>query len=292
MRKAWVNAVTEGDKFSPMHFASFKGNINAVELLINQGGDVHQRNGFGLNMLHVAAQGDQSSSLYCFKKLNVDINAQDDKGSTPLHWACYSHSEIALSYILAWKPLLDKPDFEGQTCLHLAVKAVSMMKNVRLARFIMLRGADKDITDKKGKTASDLIKDIEDDDDDKLKNDLRVIMGPPGRMDCLMLSPPNRLTQKKPGCMLSYLLFFTTVTALKVLIVYARISPWCTIADMVFTFFTVFFLLLTSCTQPGHVQKVDKVDFYDLIRVLDSTQLCPDCECIRTSRSRHCAVCN
>ena len=45
-------------------------------------------------------------------------------------------------------------------------------------------------------------------------------------------------------------------------------------------------------TQPGHVQKADKVDFYDLVRVIDSTSLCPDCKCIRTSRSRHCAVCN
>ena len=126
-------------------------------------------------MLHVAAQGDQASSLYCFKRLGVDINAQDDKGSTPLHWACYSHSEIALSYILAWEPELDKPDFEGQSCLHLAVKAVSMMKSNRLARFIMLRGADKDLKDKKGKTPIALIEEIEaeDDNDERLKADLR-----------------------------------------------------------------------------------------------------------------------
>ena len=127
------------------------------------------------------------------------------------------------------------------------------MKSVRLARFIMLRGADKDLKDKKGKTASDLIKDIEDDDNDRLKNELRVIMGPPGRMDCLMLSPPNRLTRKKPTCMLSYLFFFTFVMTLKVLIVYARISFWCVSMDVVFTICTVFFLLMTSCTQPGHV---------------------------------------
>jgi palmitoyltransferase ZDHHC13/17 len=117
-------------------------------------------------------------------------------------------------------------------------------------------------------------------------------MGPPGKMDCLMLSPPNRLTRKKPTCMISYLTFFLAVTTLKVLIIYARISAWCLCLDIAFTFFTIFFLLMTNCTQPGHVQKVDKVDMYDLIRVLDSTSLCPDCECIRTSRSRHCAVCN
>lgn len=137
-----------------------------------------------------------------------------------------------------------------------------------------------------------MIDEIEDDEDNQLKNELRVIMGPPSRLDCLMLSPPNRLTHKKPQCMISYLVFFTAVTTLKVLIVYARISPWCVILDGCFTIMTVVFLMLTSCTQPGHVQKADKVDFYDLVRVIDSTSLCPDCKCIRTSRSRHCAVCN
>lgn len=135
----------------------------------------------------------------------------------------------------------------------MAVKAVSLMKSVRLTRFIMLRGANKDLKDKKGKTPSDLINDIEDDDNDRLKNELRVIMGPPGKMDCLMLTPPNRLTRKKPTCMLSYLAFFTFVTTLKVLIVYARISLWCVSMDVAFTFLTIFFLLMTSCTQPGHV---------------------------------------
>jgi hypothetical protein len=105
------------------------------------------------------------------------------------------------------------------------------------------------LKDKRGKTAEDLIEELEDDEDSaRLKNDLRVIMGPPGRMDCLMLTPPNRLTRRKPTCMSSYLLFFTAVATLKILIVYARISPWCTIMDLTFTFLTIFFLFMTNCT--------------------------------------------
>ena len=53
-------------------------------------------------MIHVAAQGDAAASLYLFRRLKVEINLQDERGSTPLHWACYSNSEIALSYLLAW----------------------------------------------------------------------------------------------------------------------------------------------------------------------------------------------
>ena len=51
----WLNGRTSEDKFTPLHFASFKGNVKAIESLINYGADVHLTNGFGLNMLHVAA---------------------------------------------------------------------------------------------------------------------------------------------------------------------------------------------------------------------------------------------
>lgn len=56
-------------------------------------------------MLHVAAQGDTAPPLYLFhKKLGLNINKKDKRGSTPLHWACYSQSETAIAYILAWNP--------------------------------------------------------------------------------------------------------------------------------------------------------------------------------------------
>ena len=55
-------------------------------------------------MMHVAAQGDCAATLYYFKEKGVNIDKQDSRGSTPLHWACYSNSEVALSYLLAWSP--------------------------------------------------------------------------------------------------------------------------------------------------------------------------------------------
>ena len=105
--KEWVNAKTFYDEFTALHLASFRGNVDAIEALINHGADPMAENYFGLNLLHVAAQGDSAVSIHYFKSLNVDINKRDKRGSTPLHWACYANSEIALSYILSWKPDLD-----------------------------------------------------------------------------------------------------------------------------------------------------------------------------------------
>jgi len=49
-------------------------------------------------------------------------------------------------------------------------------------------------------------------------------------------------------------------------------------------------MTLTNWTQPGYVK--NEVDFFDLVKTIENTQLCPDCETIRTARSRHCAVCH
>jgi predicted amidophosphoribosyltransferase len=51
------------------------------------------------------------------------------------------------------------------------------------------------------------------------------------------------------------------------------------------------FFTLASNIVPGYLEN-PKIDFQDMLEALDSTQLCPDCNVIRTSRSRHCSVCN
>jgi ankyrin repeat protein len=57
--------------------------------------------------MHIAAQQDQPLSLYFFYKRGMDINIRDSKSSTPLHWACFTRSEMALNYILSMKPDLE-----------------------------------------------------------------------------------------------------------------------------------------------------------------------------------------
>lgn len=50
------------------------------------------------------------------------MNSRDKKYGTPLHWAAFSGSELALSYILAWESDVNAKDSKGLTPLHLAVK--------------------------------------------------------------------------------------------------------------------------------------------------------------------------
>lgn len=80
----------------------------------------------------------------------MSLDDVDNKGSTPLHWACYSKAEFALSYILAMNPQLEKQDLAGYTPLHLAIKAVPDLKSTRSVRALLLKGASRNTRNTQG----------------------------------------------------------------------------------------------------------------------------------------------
>ena len=120
--------------------------------MIDNGADLYLRNQYGLNVLHIAAQGDQPISLYFFKTLHMDIYSKDNRNSTPLHWACFSNSEVALVYLLGWyeKEKLNMKDCDGYTPLHLSVKSADQLKSGRPLRALLMKGASRDIRDNNG----------------------------------------------------------------------------------------------------------------------------------------------
>ena len=65
---------------------------------------------------------------------------------------------------------------------------------------------------------------------------------------------------------------------------------WASVVNLVFYILTLVFFTIAACTQPGYITN-NKVNFMDMLNVVENTQLCADCETIRTSRSRHCSVC-
>lgn len=162
------------------------------------------------------------------------------------------------------------------------------MKTTRLVRFLILRGCDKTIRDNNDKIAIELIQEIE---DEGLRNDVSRMLGESNKLDCLMIGgTPNRLTHKNATTMMVYISGFMLCYVIQFLLVFPRIPVVMGAINTILTFLCLTFLSLVNCTDPGYVK--NEVDFYDLIRVIESTQLCPDCETVRTSRSRHCAVCH
>jgi len=118
----WVNQKSKNQGFCAIHYAAYRGNIDIIDKLIENNADIEVMNNRGINVIHMACQGNKPSALVYFKdKFGMNIQSVDDLWSTPLHWACYNGSEETIIYLLSWKVALNHQDKEGLTPLHLAV---------------------------------------------------------------------------------------------------------------------------------------------------------------------------
>jgi len=70
----WINQPTTKDSFTPLHLASYKGNLDAINSLLRHGANKDVLTATGLSMLHLAAQGDSAPSLFLFKEIGLDLN--------------------------------------------------------------------------------------------------------------------------------------------------------------------------------------------------------------------------
>lgn len=123
----------------------------------------------------------------------MDLKSRDNRLSTPLHWACYSKSEIAMCYLLAWVNDLEDQDCDGFTPLHLAIKSVAELGSTRPVRTLLVRGASREARSKDQRTPADLITHIP---DPFLKNELKVMLKEPKVCSCFMVKTPLKLLRK------------------------------------------------------------------------------------------------
>jgi len=115
------------------------------------------------------------------------VNIRDQKNSTPLHWACYTRSEMALNYLLTMKPNLEAKDSSGFTPLHIAIPHVEKLGSTRNVKSLLLRGADRNAIDNHGKTPMDL---IPTDFEEGTKDELVQILSEQSYCECMMLKVP------------------------------------------------------------------------------------------------------
>lgn len=205
----WVNTPTD-ERFTALHFSTYHGNIELIRLMTEEMfADYTVKNVYGANVLHVAAQGDQPCPLYYFVAVkDMDINEVDNRGSSPLHWACYSKAEFALSYILAMGPSLELTDQNGLTPLHLAVRAVPDLESTRTVRSLLLKGSSRSAVSNQGQTPIDMIKEKM---DPGLKNELRSMLQEPVYLECFMRRVPLKPIHQNHKTQVLFIAFFITV---------------------------------------------------------------------------------
>ena len=120
-----------------------------IKLLIEHGADPHAQVAAGLNMFHIAAQGDEPCALEFFIRQGISINSQDGHKNTALHWAASRNSEFAIQYLIAQGANLESKDSQGRTPLHLAVIGAlnDEPDKIKVIKRLLRNGANINATD-------------------------------------------------------------------------------------------------------------------------------------------------
>ena len=87
------------ERFTSLHYASYKGNIPLLQLLIKNRASIDAVTNLGKNVMHMAAEGSQPSMMiYLIRIIHKSSQTVDENGSTPLHWACYTVAEESVIF--------------------------------------------------------------------------------------------------------------------------------------------------------------------------------------------------
>ena len=133
---AIVNA-KEDYGMTPLHWAARACAMRCLEVLLEQGADVHARNKAARSPLHLVAEtgpaggGDdarQAEAIRLFAKYGADLDAQDKKGRTPLHRATYEGRVAAAEALLEAGADPFIPNKSGKNAFAIARKEAKYLK--------------------------------------------------------------------------------------------------------------------------------------------------------------------
>ncbi|KAF8462778.1 ankyrin repeat-containing domain protein, partial [Kalaharituber pfeilii] len=88
--------------WTPLHYASWCGNVKAARILIHRGAEVDAIGRDGITPLHCAVARDHVDIAVMLLGAGANVELQDNRRRTPLHWASYSGS-VAIADLLLKK---------------------------------------------------------------------------------------------------------------------------------------------------------------------------------------------
>ena len=272
------------DGNTPLLFASFRGNIEIIKELINQGVDYKKKNNSGLNVLHMAAQGDRANVLIYFKeKYNMNINEIDQNGSTPLHWACYMSSENCINYILSWINSNDVnlQDINGKSPLHIAIYGERM----KIIKKLINKGGDLSLKDNDGKTVFEICR-----DNPQLANVFKLITEYKPVKSCLISQGQNQRSIFR--CLIFLILAFIIE-----ILTFFVLNPYINnnLLNCFYIFFAVGLFIITTYmifSDPGILISNYYLSWLEIVNnKIDVNELCPYCKVNKSKYTKHCHIC-
>jgi len=119
--------------FTALHGVAGEDHPDMIWLLVDAGADVNAANEMGHTPLHFAANADAVRALVA---AGADVNARSRDGSTPLHLAVEAPGGVgAVEALLAAGAAVDAVNARGRTPLDIAVARGDSVKATILQRF-------------------------------------------------------------------------------------------------------------------------------------------------------------
>ena len=209
--KDFINAKTDGDNQTALHYASFRGNIKVIKLLISNYAEINALTNTGYNMIHKAAMGNKPSAIIYFnKKYNMNLEDTDENQMNALHLAVRNSMENSVIFLLSLGLDPNLKDKDGNTALHYAVRK----SQIRIIKKLLQRGADRTIPDYKNKTAVML---------GKNNPEINEIFRKKGICEKLFFKPD---ISKKTLCSNKNMILFIVLHAIIIIFVFFLILPY------------------------------------------------------------------
>ena len=159
--------------------------------------------------------------------------------------------------------------------MHLA--AVS--GNARITRLLMLKGADSNISDRRGRTPMHFAKEFE-------FPNVISILGKPDFLSLCGIKPPQRPIKYRRFLMILFVIILVTSISSNLFLLKILNFEYILTASL-----QVILFILIVFKEPGFIAKKTET-LLELCKNNDSIQICSECNVKRTPRSRHCQCCD
>ena len=280
--KDFINAKTETEHLTALHYASFRGNIKIIKILIQNFANVQALTYNGLNMLHKGAQGNSPNSIIYFnKKYNIDIGSTNNDNLNAMHFAAISGMDNSIIYLLNMGLNPNLQDINGNTPLHYAVK----YGQNRIIKKLLHNGADKNILNKNKVSPAMLARE---------NPELSDIFSKKGICQKLFFKPDINKKSKfsNINMLLFIILHFTVIFLTFIMLMPYFDNTYFSILYLVISFllFILFFILAFS--DPGTLTNNKYKDALDIIEQGEMLEYyCPKCLIKMDFRTKHCVIC-
>ena len=280
--KDFINAKTETEHLTALHYASFRGNIKIIKILIQNFANVQALTYNGLNMLHKGAQGNSPNSIIYFnKKYNIDIASTNNDNLNAMHFAAISGMDNSIIYLLNMGLNPNLQDINGNTPLHYAVK----YGQNRIIKKLLHNGADKNILNKNKVSPAMLARE---------NPELSDIFSKKGICQKLFFKPDINKKSKfsNINMLLFIILHFTVIFLTFIMLMPYFDNTYFSILYLVISLllFILFFILAFS--DPGTLTNNKYKDALDIIEQGEMLEYyCPKCLIKMDFRKKHCVIC-